>query len=148
MKKSLTFIIALLCILLTACGEDKSVGVIGGADGPTAIIVSEEGEKAVYTQISAAEAKRIMDSGEAHVILDTREQNEFDSGHIPGAILIPHEEIKSRAPQMLPDKNAQILVYCRTGRRSKIAAASLSELGYTNVKEFGGIVDWPYQVEK
>ena len=148
MKKILFIISAILCIILTACGNDSSIGIIGGADGPTSIIVAEKGEKAMYEQITAEEAKRIMDSGEEHIILDTREQDEFDEGHIPGAILIPYTEIENKAEEMLPDKNTQILVYCRSGRRSKIAAESLAKLGYTNVKEFGGIIDWPYEVEK
>ena len=112
------------------------------------VMVSKKGESIMYQQISQEEAKRIMDSEEKHIILDTREQDEFDSGHIPGAILIPYTEIKNKAEAMLPDKNAQILVYCRSGRRSKIAAQSLAELGYTNVKEFGGIIDWPYEIVK
>ena len=89
-----------------------------------------------------------MDSGEEHIVLDTREQDEFDSGHIPGAILIPSTEIENKAIELIPDKDKLILVYCRSGRRSKIAAEALSKLGYTNVKEFGGIIDWPYEVEK
>ncbi len=148
MKKILCVISALLCIFLTACEDAASIGIIGGADGPTAIIVSEKGENAMYEQITAEEAKKIMDSAEDLVILDVREQDEFDAGHIPGAILIPYTEIENKAEEMLLDKNKQILVYCRSGRRSKIAAESLAKLGYTNVKEFGGIIDWPYEVEK
>ena len=148
MKKVLCIISILLCILLTACGNDSSIGIIDGADGPTSIIVSEKGEKAMYEQITAETAKKIMDSGEEHIILDTREQDEFDEGHIPGAILIPYTEIENKAEAMLPDKDKLILVYCRSGRRSKIAAESLSKLGYTNVKEFGGIIDWTYEIEK
>ena len=102
----------------------------------------------MYEQITAEEAKKIMDSGEEHIILDTREQDEFDEGHIPGAILIPYTEIENKAEAMLPDKDKLILVYCRSGRRSKIAAESLAKLGYTNVKEFGGIIDWFYEIEK
>ncbi len=148
MKKVLCMISALLCIFLTACGEDKSIGIIGGADGPTAILVSEKGENAMYEIITAEEAKKIMDSGEEYVLLDVREQDEFDKGHIPGAILIPYTEIENKAEEMLPDNDKQILVYCRSGRRSKIAAESLAKLGYTNIKEFGGIIDWNYEVEK
>lgn len=148
MKKVLCIISVSFCILLTACGNDSSIGIIGGADGPTSIIVSEKGEKAMYEQITAEEAKKIMDSGEEHIILDTREQDEFDEGHIPGAILIPYTEIENKAEAMLPDKDKLILVYCKSGRRSKIAAESLSKLGYTNVKEFGGIIDWSYEIEK
>ena len=148
MKKILCIISAVLCIFLTACGDATSIGIIGGADGPTSIIIAEKGEKTMYQQITAEEAKKIMDSGEEHIILDTREQDEFDEGHIPGAILIPYTEIENKAEEMLPDKDAQILVYCRSGRRSKIASESLAKLGYTNVKEFGGIIDWPYEVVK
>ena len=148
MKKILCFISVILCIFLASCGNDNSVGVIGGADGPTAIIVSEKGENVMFEMITPQEAKTIMDSGEEHIILDTREQYEFDEGHIKGAILIPYTEIESKAEQMLPDKNKLILVYCRSGRRSKIAAESLAKLGYTNVKEFGGIIDWTWALEK
>lgn len=137
MKKSVCVISVLMCIFLTACGNiaDKKVS-------------DEKGEKAMYEQITAENAKSIMDSGEEHIILDVREQDEFDSGHIPGAMLIPYTEIENKAETMLPDKDKLILVYCRSGRRSKIAAESLAKLGYSNVKEFGGIIDWTYEVEK
>ena len=148
MKKILYIISAILYIFLTACRDATSIGIIGGADGPTSITVAEKGEKAMYEQITPQEAKNIMDSVGEHIILDTREQDEFDEGHIPGAILIPYTEIENKAEEMLPDKDKLILVYCRSGRRSKIAAESLAKLGYTNVKEFGGIIDWPYEVEK
>ena len=148
MKKIFFIISAIICIFLTACGNDSSIGIIGGADGPTSIIVADKGEKAMYEQITPEEAKKIMDSGEEHIILDTREQDEFDEGHIPGAILIPYTEIENKAEEMLPDKDKLILVYCRSGRRSKIAAENLVKLGYTNVKEFGGIIDWKYEVVK
>ena len=146
MKKIICIFV--LCILLTACTNNTSIGVIGGADGPTSIVVTDKGEKPMYKQITPDEAKKIMDSGEEHIILDTREQYEYDEGHIPGAILIPYTEIENKAEEIIPDKDAQILVYCRPGRRSKIAAESLEKLGYTNVKEFGGIIDWQYDIEK
>ena len=148
MKKVLCIISVSFCIMLTACGNDSSIGIIGGADGPTSIEAREKGEKAMYEQISTEEAKKIMDSGEEHIILDTREQDEFDEGHIPGAILIPYTDIENKAEEILPDKDKLVLVYCRSGRRSKIAAESLAKLGYTNVKEFGGIINWPYEIEK
>ena len=148
MKKLLCILVAVLCFFLAACGNDSSIGIIGGADGPTSIIIAEKGEKTMYEQITPIDAKKIMDSGEEHIILDTREQDEFDEGHIPGAILIPYTEIENKAEEMLPEKDAQILVYCRSGRRSKIASESLAKLGYTSVKEFGGIIDWPYEVVK
>ena len=102
----------------------------------------------MYQQITQEEAKRIMDSGAPHIVLDVREQDEFDEGHIPNAILIPYTEIDAKAEEILTDKDAQILVYCRSGRRSKIASESLANLGYTNVKEFGGIIDWEYEIVK
>mgnify|MGYP006344146263 CR=1 FL=1 len=97
--------------------------------------------------ITAEEAKQIMDSEEGYVILDVRTQEEYDQGHIPNAILIPDTEIKNKAEEVLTDKNQLLLVYCRSGRRSKLASEILVELGYTNIKEFGGIIDWPYEVE-
>ena len=128
MKKLILLRLAVL--LLTACGQDK-----------------ENDREAVYMNITAEEAKVLMDSGESHIILDVRTQEEYDQGHIPGAIVIPDTQIKARAEEMLTDKDQLILVYCRSGRRSKLAAEILAELGYTNIKEFGGIIDWPYEVE-
>ena len=107
----------------------------------------ESVQEAVYMNIGAEEAKKIMDTEEGYIILDVRSQEEFDQGHIPGAILIPDNEIEAKAETVLTDKNQQILVYCRSGRRSKLAAEALVKLGYTNIKEFGGIIDWPYEVE-
>ena len=129
MKKLVFLLLAVM--MLTACGQDK-----------------ENDQGAVYVNITAEEAKRIMDSEEGYIILDVRTQEEYDQGHIPGAIVISHEEIAEKAEKMLTDKDQLILVYCRSGRRSKIAAEALAELGYTNIKEFGGIIDWPYEVEK
>ena len=134
MKKLLFILPVLLCILFASCGNDTDN--------------INKGENAMYEQITAEDAKKIMDSGEEHIILDVREQDEFDAGHIPGAILLPYTKIEKKAEEMLPDKDKQILVYCRSGRRSKIAAEALARLGYTNIKEFGGIIDWPYEVIK
>ena len=100
--------------------------------------------KNTYEQITPAEAKGIMDSEHNYIILDVRTEEEFAEGHIAGAILIPDYEITEKAESVLTDKDQQILVYCRSGRRSKNAASQLVELGYSNVKEFGGIIDWPY----
>ena len=107
---------------------------------------SEQGEKMTYEAISQQQAKEIMEGTTPHIILDVREENEFAQGHIPGAILLPHGQIEELAPTVLPDRNALILVYCRSGRRSKIAAEALANMGYRNVKEFGGIVDWKYEI--
>ena len=97
-----------------------------------------------YTQITGAEAKQIMETEQGYIILDVRTQEEFDEGHIQGAILIPDYEIANAAESVLLDKEQLILVYCRSGRRSKLAAEELVKLGYSNVKEFGGVIDWEY----
>ena len=104
-------------------------------------------ERNSYQQITQEEAKEMMDKQEV-LILDVREQDEYDAGHVPGAFVIPHTEIEQRAGELPENKDKTILVYCRSGRRSKIAAESLARLGYTAVKEFGGINDWPYEVVK
>ena len=128
MKKLIFLLLAVM--MLTACGQDK-----------------ENDQGAVYVNITAEEAKQIMDSEEGYIILDARTREEYDEGHIPGAIVISHEEIAEKAEEVLTDKDQLILVYCRSGRRSKLAAEALVELGYTNIKEFGGISDWTYEVE-
>ena len=105
-------------------------------------------QKQGYKQISQAQAKEIMDTRSDYILLDVRTEKEFAAGHIKGAILIPDYEIRLRAEKELPDKAKTILVYCRSGRRSKLAAQDLAELGYTDVLEFGGIIDWKYGTEK
>lgn len=130
--KRVIFIVLLLCVAVAAAACGAKSGNRQGAG---------------YTGITAEEAKTIMDSETGYVILDVRTKEEFDQGHIPDAILIPDYEITKKAEQMLPDKEQQILVYCRSGRRSKGASEALVKMGYTNVKEFGGIVDWPYEIE-
>ena len=108
----------------------------------------ENGKASTYEQITAEQAKTIMDTEKDYVIIDARTEEEFAEGHIENAILIPEYEIANRAEEELPDKEQLILVYCRSGRRSKIASEELVNLGYTNVKEFGGIIDWPYETVK
>lgn len=129
MKK--IFMLFLTVMFLAACGQ---------TDGKE--------REAVYVNITAEEAREIMDAQDGYIILDVRTQAEYDEGHIPGAILIPNTEIEMRAEEELPDKDQLILVYCRSGNRSKKAAQILVELGYSNIKEFGGIIDWPYEVEQ
>lgn len=126
MKKLWILMIAVM--MLTACSQEKGLN-----------------KEAVYQNITAREAKQIMDSEKDYIILDTRTQEEYDQGHIPGAILIPDTEILARAEEILTDKDQLILVYCRSGRRSKLASADLAALGYTYILEFGGIIDWPYE---
>ena len=131
LKRNKRFLIMLLTLALP-------FGCVGCSDGGSA----------TYEQISGAEAKALMDSESGYIIIDARTQEEYDQGHIPRAILIPEYEIAARAEKELPDKDQLILVYCRSGRRSKIAAEELVKLGYTNVKEFGGIIEWEYEIVK
>ena len=130
-------VISALCVLLVIvcvfCGCNR-----------TEVSAPEEENKLTYEQITPSEAKKIMDTEGDYVILDVRTEEEYDEGHIEGAVLIPDFEITSKAEGILTDKNQLILVYCRSGRRSKLAAEALVSLGYTNVKEFGGIIDWEY----
>ena len=127
MKRILPLLISLL-LLLAGCGGNA-------ADGS-------------YQQITQEEAKEMMDSQEV-IILDVREQDEYDSGHIPAAVLLPVGTIdETTAAEVIPDKDSTVLVYCRSGNRSKTASSTLAELGYTNIYEFGGINTWPYETEE
>ena len=125
----------------------SSVSVIGGTDGPTAIFIAGKlggDDTMAYRQITTDEAKQIFESepnGE-YIILDVRRADEYAAGHIPGAINVANESIGTEAPVELPDKNQLIYVYCRSGNRSKKAATKLAAIGYTNIVEFGGIMDW------
>ena len=101
-----------------------------------------------YEQITPAQARVMMEENSDCIILDVRTEEEFADGHIENAILIPDYEIETKAESVIADKESLILVYCRSGRRSKLAADALVKLGYSNVKEFGGIIDWEYETEK
>ena len=126
--KKLLYIILAVVLLLSGCG--------GADNGNT------------YQQISQEEAKEMMGSQEL-ISLDVREQSEYDSGHIPGAVLLPVGSIdQDTAAAVIPDKDSTVLVYCRSGNRSKTASSALAELGYTAVYEFGGINTWPYEIVK
>lgn len=113
--------------------------------------ISKESSSTVmtgYKQISQDEAKDMMARDDGHIIVDVRRQDEYDAGHIPGAILIPNESIDKERPKELPDLDQIILVYCRSGRRSKEASEKLAKMGYTNIYEFGGIITWPGETTK
>lgn len=97
-----------------------------------------------YRKITAEDAKARMDSGDNIIILDVRTEAEYNAGHIQNAILLPNETITNKKPDLLPDLDAEILVYCRSGNRSAQAAKKLIAIGYTNVYDFGGIISWPY----
>ena len=101
-----------------------------------------------YQKITPVVVKERLDKGEKLIIVDVRTKEEYDSGHIANSLLIPYDEIEKKAPALLTDKNATIIVYCRTGRRSEIAAKALIGIGYTNVADMGGISDWKYGLEK
>ena len=126
-KRLLPFILSLM--LLSSCGTLGS---------------SSSG----YRQISMDEAVAMMKDEKNYIILDVRRPDEYAEGHIPGAINVPNEEIGTAEIAELPDKSQLILVYCRSGRRSKEASEKLVKLGYTNIVEFGGILDWKGEIEK
>lgn len=131
-------IMLMLVILSVACSQKE-------AETTTAVT---ETTTAVLEKIDAEAAKKIMDSESDIIILDVRTQEEYDSGHIQGALLLPYDQIEQKAAEALPDKDKKILVYCRSGNRSNTASNTLSKLGYTQIYDFGGIIDWPYDVVK
>ncbi len=102
--------------------------------------------KDAYRQVSSDEARNMMETASNYIIVDVRTQREYTEGHIPKAICIPNEEINKEPPALLPDKEQEIFVYCRSGRRSKEAAQKLANMGYKNIIEFGGIKDWRGEV--
>ena len=125
MKKLLLFLI--LAVILSGCSAAPE----------------ESGTKNGYRQVTTEEAIAIMDGEENYILLDVRTREEYENAHIPGAICIPNETIGTEEIPALPDKDQLILVYCRSGNRSKQASEKLAALGYTQVVEFGGIMDWP-----
>ena len=145
MKKYFTTIIVAVMLVLAGCSCSKEAD--NSANTSTLTSVNEEkkditGKNKIYKQISQEEAKEMMKKDDGHIIVDVRRQDEYDSGHIAGAILIPNESIGTSQPDPLKDLDQIILVYCRTGNRSKQAAQKLADMGYTNVYEFGGINTW------
>ena len=120
--------ILLSLVLLSGCAAESAAGT--------------------YEQISQAQAMELMQTEDNYVILDVRTEKEYQEGHIAGAVNLPNENIDSHNLSLLPDKNQMILVYCRSGNRSKQASQKLADLGYTEVKEFGGINTWTGKMEK
>lgn len=129
---------------LIACNTSKEND--SQVDSSNTIITEDTSETTSWETITAQEAKEMLDSDTSIILLDVRSQEEYDQGHIKNALLIPDTSIIDDAENLLTDKSATILVYCRSGRRSALAASDLASLGYTNVYDFGGIIDWPYEV--
>ena len=127
MKRIFPFLFTFLLLCLSGCTAAAEAG---------------------YTQIDQETAKEMMSVDGTQIIVDVRTREEYDSGHIPGAICIPNESIGSDSPEALPDYDQIILVYCRSGNRSKKASQKLANMGYTNVYEFGGINTWTGEIEK
>lgn len=165
MKKRIVFIVIISVILVIAIAtiiirkhisitsDGRSVSIIGGTDGPTSVflagkITGGEEQMAEYTSITMDEAKDIFMTEGDYIILDVRRADEFAEGHIPGAINVANEDILNTEPTELPDKEQVIYVYCRSGNRSKQAAAKLAAMGYSNIIEFGGIMDWTGEIEQ
>lgn len=135
MKKMLSGLLLMSILFLSSCaGSTKQ-------DPPSP---SDSKNGAVYHKISAAEALQIMEDSGDYILLDVRTKEEFQEQRIDGAILIPVDQIGAEAEKQLPDKDATILIYCRSGRRSASAAKELVQMGYTGIYDFGGIIDWPY----
>lgn len=130
MKFNAIYISALILIILTLSGCTRT----------------SNDKASTYIKITSEEAKEMIDNNGEIIILDVRTEEEYKEGHIKGAILIPNNQILENAEEELLDKEATILVYCRSGRRSAQAAADLASLGYTNVYDFGGIIDWKYEI--
>ena len=133
MKKMLILCMTLIFIL-TGCRNTDSV--------------RNTEQKAGYEQVSMEEGLELMQEDSGYILLDVRRTDEFEGGHIPGAINIPNESIGTEEIAELTDKNQTIYVYCRSGNRSKQASQKLVDLGYTNVIEFGGIIDYSGEIAK
>lgn len=115
---------------------------------PTEETQGNQAAQGTYRSLSAAQAKTMMDESSQYIIVDVRSDEEYQTGHLVEAILIPHDQIASRAISELPDQDALIFVYCRSGGRSKMACEELVSLGYTNVYDIGGIINWPYEIRQ
>ena len=143
MKKRILFITALIMLAAGGCADTAGIPDALPEETPQ-IQITDASPEAGYRQISHAEALEMMKKDGGLIVIDVRRPDEYETGHIEGAVCIPSESIETEMPPELPDKEQTILVYCRTGRRSKLAAQKLCDMGYTNVYEFGGITDWIY----
>ena len=127
--KILSLLMMGVVLLITGCGSSDPSGGAGGS-----------------SRINAEQGKEMMSDGQEYVLVDVRTQEEYDSGHIQGAILIPVDELQTRAVDELTNQDVRIIIYCRSGNRSATAARILVNLGYTHVYDMGGVLDWPYEL--
>lgn len=148
--KTTLLLAAVMAIFMVfpACSSKGSTSSIisSGTAFDESKALAESGSSGGYHKLTAEEAKAMMDGSEDIIVVDVRTQEEYDEGHIPNSVLIPNETITQTPPEQLPDKDATILIYCRSGNRSRQAAEKLLAMGYTNIYDFGGIRDWPYDV--
>ena len=135
MKKRIVILFAAAAVLLAGCSD-------------LFFVPDKDGMIRDYVQITQDTAKEMMKQDDGHIVVDVRTLEEYREGHIPGAICIPNESIGEEKPPELPDPDQIILIYCRSGNRSKQAAVKLNKLGYTNLYEFGGIIDWDGEIVK
>lgn len=146
MKKIILLLTLAVIMLLAGCSSaDRSADK---ESSHSKQVKDDESIVSSYKIISQDEAKEMMKKSDGHIIVDVRRQDEYDSGHIPEAILIPNESIEKKQPEQLPDYDQIILIYCRSGNRSKQAAQKLADMGYTNIYEFGGINTWTGEIVK
>lgn len=148
------FVVALLLLIGSSCRgvneNDSSVSAPAEsaiADGSVSSSTETTDQSNMVRTITAEEAKEMMETLDEYIIVDVREQYEYDAGHIEGAVLVPVGSIEELASELLPDKDMTLLLYCRSGNRSAQAAAKLLEMGYSNIYDFGGIRDWPYETQ-
>lgn len=133
---------------MTPAATDTATAAVAAAETPAAQADTTDFWTGGYQVITAKQGKQILDNDKDIILLDVREPDEYAQGHIPNARLMPLGTIAKQAPTDLPDRDAKLIVYCRSGRRSKMAADTLLTLGYTHVLDMGGILDWPYEVVK
>ena len=152
MIKNLLLIIMVLLLTMGIMGcsnnQDDDVDLTETEAVTADTDTTETSTTAMVNTIDAEKAMEMMASGDPYTLVDVRTQAEFDDGHIEGALLLPNDQLETLAEEQLPDKDAVILVYCRSGNRSAAASELLIELGYTNVYDFGGIMDWPGEIVK
>ena len=150
LNRTTIIFILLLLIVLVASSCAKNEDTDDETDGVTTSKSADDkdSESASVNTIDADKAIEMMASGDSYVLVDVRTEEEYAEGHIEGALLLPLDQLETLAEEQLPDKDATILVYCRSGNRSAQASALLVELGYTQIYDFGGIMDWPVEIVK